>query len=133
MNNFEKIEEILRTMDFEFFGKGMHKITAEVMLNSKDAIFLDIRSMTEYETICFNLKHDINMLHIPIEEIPDRLKEIPKNKIIGIFCSSATRASMVYLYLRALDYKKVKIIQGGFDSVIAELKPGKLYKRINSK
>jgi len=131
MINNNSIENVLKSMNFDFFGKGKHKIKAEIILNNKTAVFLDVRSKEEYETVAFNLKHNMQVLHIPTEEIPDRLNEIPKEKLTGIFCSSSVRASMVYLYLRALGYENVKIIQGGYDSVIEELKPGKLYKIIN--
>jgi rhodanese-related sulfurtransferase len=70
------------------------------------------------------------MLHIPTTEIPDRLNEIPRNKNIGIFCSSGVRATIVYLYLWANDYENVCILEGGYKGIVDEFKPAKLLKKI---
>jgi rhodanese-related sulfurtransferase len=40
---------------------------------------------------------------------------------------------MVYLYLRALGFDKVKIIDGGYTELVEELKPGKLLKQLSQK
>jgi len=45
------------------------------------------------------------VLCIPITEVPNRLKEIPKGKHIGIFCSGGVRATIVYLYLTSFCQK----------------------------
>ncbi len=132
MERNKNIEEVLQSMDFEFFGNSKHKISPDALLKTEGAVLLDVRSMIEYETISFNLIHNISMLHIPVDKIPERLSEIQKDKMTGIFCSSSVRASMTYLYLRALGYENVRILQGGYDSLVAELKTGKLYKYIKS-
>ncbi len=124
------LEKVLKTMTLEFFGTGKHKISASTHLEKDNAVFLDIRSQEEYETLAFNLIYHMPVIHIPTDEIPDRLNEIPKDKNVGIFCSSGVRASMVYLYLQGLGYEKVRIIDGGYQGIFNELKPGKLLKFI---
>ncbi len=128
----KELEKVLKTMTLDFFGKGKHKISASAHFSNKDAVFLDVRSPEEYNTISFNLVYHMPVLHIPICEIPERLSEIPKDKIVGIFCSSGTRASMVYLYLRSLGYENVRVIEGGYAGLAEEFKPGKLLKHLNS-
>jgi rhodanese-related sulfurtransferase len=129
MNN--KIEEIMKSMTFDFFGNGKHKITPSMHLSSKDSVFLDVRSKEELETIAFSLVHHMPVLHIPVNEIPDRLSEIPHDKAVGIFCSSGVRSTMAYFYLRTLGFDNVRIIEGGYAELVDDFKPGKLLKHIN--
>lgn len=126
-----KIEQLLKTMTFEFFGSGKHKISPAMHLTEKNSLFLDVRSYQEFETIAFSLVHHMPVLHIPIDEIPERVKEIPRDKIVGVFCSSSVRSTMVYLYLRSLGFDNIKIIEGGYAKFVEELKPGKLLKQLS--
>ncbi|MBN1603155.1 MAG: rhodanese-like domain-containing protein [Chitinispirillaceae bacterium] len=128
MNN--KIDEIMKSMTFDFFGNGKHKITPSIHLSSKNSVFLDVRSKEELETIAFSLVHHMPVLHIPIDEIPARLSEIPCDKTVGIFCSSGVRSTMTYFYLRTLGFDNVRIIEGGYAELVDDFKPGKLLKHI---
>jgi len=127
MNEFV---DILRAMDLEFFANGKHKITAEKLFESKDALFLDVRSKEEVESIAFPLKFQAECIHIPTNEIPERLSEIPKNKTVGIFCSAGIRAAIVYAFLRANGFDNVKIIVEGYLDVVNALKPGKIWRAV---
>jgi len=40
---------------------------------------------------------------------------------------------MVYVYLSALGFDKVRIIEGGYVELVEELKPGKLLKHCSEK
>jgi len=133
MEETKKVADILKSMTLDFFGRGKHKITPENHFRSEDTLFLDVRSSKESETLSFRLVHHMPVLNIPIEEIPDRLDEIPKDKLVGIFCSSGVRATLVYLYLRLFGYEKVRIIEGGYNSISEEFKPGKLFELLKSK
>jgi rhodanese-related sulfurtransferase len=128
----KNLDDVLKSMTLEFFGKGNHKISASNHFSKENSLFLDVRSHEEYKTLAFSLVYHMPVLHIPISEIPDRLDEIPKNKTIGIFCSSGVRSTMVYLYLRGLGFENVKIIEGGYSEIAAEFKPGRLLKHLMS-
>lgn len=127
MNN---LNELLRSMTFDFFGSGKHKIEMEALLATQDAVFLDVRSRQEYESLQIRLEHHIRVLWIPIDEIPDRYAEIPRDQTVGIFCSAGTRSTFVYLYLRSLGYENVRIAPSNYDAITSQLMPGKLYKAI---
>ncbi len=64
------------------------------LLKLNKAFILDVRTKEETAILNFNFAYNI-----PTAEIPERLNEIPKNKTIIIFCSSATRATIIYAYL----------------------------------
>jgi len=127
----DKINDIMQSMTFDFFGSGKHKISPSMHLTEKNSLFLDVRSNEEIETIAFSLVHHMPVLHIPIDEIPDRVNEIPKDKTVGIFGSSGVRSTMVYLYLRTLGFQNVRVIEGGYAELADEFKPGKLLKQLN--
>jgi len=126
----DRMNEVMKSMTFEFFGSGKHKISPSVHLTEKNSLFLDVRSEEEFNTIAFSLVHHMPVLHIPVDQIPDRISEIPGDKTIGVFCSSGVRATMVYVYLRALGYDNVRVIEGGYAELSDELKPGKLLKHL---
>ncbi len=127
------LDKILKGMTFEFFGSGKHKIEMETLLTTQDAVFLDVRSRPEGESIQLGLKHHIKTLWIPIDEIPERYGEIPRDATVGVFCSAGTRSTLVYLYLRTLGYDNVRIAHGNYDAIISMLLPGKLLKFINAR
>ncbi len=129
----ERIENIMKSMTFEFFASGKHKVKASDHFSKDNALFLDVRSTKERNTLSFELIYHMPVLHMPISEIPDRLSEIPKDKHIGIFCSSGVRATIVYVFLRARDYENVLILEGGYSNIVEEFKPSKLLKTIRHK
>ena len=124
----EKLENILRKMDFNFFGSGQHTIGMEKaarLIGKKDrAIFLDVRTPEEVKLLPFPFA-----LHIPVNELPERLNELPKDKLIIIFCSSIVRAAIVYPYLLAKGFDEVKILHATTENLASVLKPGPIYKR----
>lgn len=127
------LDSLLQSMTFDFFGSGKHKIKSTMFLAEKDSLFLDVRSNEELETIAFSLVHHMPVLHIPINELPERVSEIPKDKLVGVFCSSGVRSTMAYLYLRTLGFDNVKIVEGGYAEMVEELTPGKLLKQLSIK
>lgn len=129
----KRIEEILRFYNFENFGKEEHKIYPEEFFRLENTILLDVRSREEMETVSFPLVHSTTLLETPINEIPERTGEIPRDSLIGIFCAASIRATMVFLYLRALGFTNVKILAGGYDKLFPELRPGVLYKSFSDK
>lgn len=46
-----------------------------------------------------------NTVNIPLDQIADRMKEIPKDKLIYVHCSTGARADMAYQELKKAGYK----------------------------
>ena len=125
------MEKALKMMELSFTGRGGHVMNFEKFLTKKGAIFLDVRSKEECDTLRFNFDlFGIEVLEMPIEELPDRLDELPKDRLIGTFCSSKTRAAWAYIYLISKGYDKVKWISAGNEDVGALLKPGRIFKQL---
>ena len=125
-----ELKNILKQMDLEFFARSKHKISPEKLFESKNNVFLDVRSIEEAQTVTFPLKFQAQYIHIPTNEIPDRLSDIPGNKTIGVFCSAGIRAALVYAFLRANGFQNVKILVGGYQAVLEQLKPHKIWGHI---
>jgi rhodanese-related sulfurtransferase len=64
-------------------------------LVAQGALLLDVRTASEFAR--GNLAGAIN---IPLDELPDRLGELPKDKTIVTYCSSGSRASQAADLLR---------------------------------
>ncbi|MCS6992434.1 MAG: rhodanese-like domain-containing protein [Anaerolineales bacterium] len=60
-------------------------------------------------------------LNIPINELPARLAELPKDKAtpIVILCKSGHRGSLALVYLQSLGYTNVRNLAGGMNAWIA--------------
>ncbi len=126
-----ELEKVISEMDFQYFGTGQHKMEPDVFLTKENALFLDVRAREEVETVQIQLKHFCDTLEIPTNEIPARINEIPKDRLIGVFCSAGVRATIIFIYLKSKGYENVKIILGGYPPLMAAIMPGKLYKTLN--
>ena len=128
-----ELDSVLRTMTLEFFGGGKHKISPEALFGTESAVFLDVRSSPEQQSLDLPLEHHVTVLRIPTNEIPDRVDEIPRDRLVGVFCSAGTRATLVYAYLRTRGYRDVRIVHGGYEAVVDAIKPGKLWQHLEQR
>ena len=124
------MEQILRNLTLDFFGKGKHKITPEKFFEIEDGIFLDVRSKEEAASISIKMGYHLNIqsINIPINEIPDRIDEIPKENPVAVFCPASVRSAIVYAYLLSQGFSNVRIIEGGYPALTEAVMPGKVLK-----
>ncbi len=123
----KKFDYILRKFDLHYFGNGNYKISFEKMMKlfkDDSAFIIDVRTRLENEYLQFDFAKNI-----PIDEIPDSIDKIPKDKTIVVFCSSSTRATIVYAYLLLLDYD-VKILVDKISEIADKFKPGYVLKNL---
>jgi len=116
----------LKTCDFDFWSTAQHKVTPAAFFErwaKGEAVLLDVR--TDLETTYIDLPF---ALHIPIDELPDRLAEVPRDKLVATFCSGTDRAGVAFAFLRSKGYDNVRILKGGYADLTAELLPGRLRK-----
>ena len=124
------MEELLKELTLDYFGEGRHKITPANLFKMEKAVFLDVRSKEENETLHIHLRHhkNIKILNIPLDELPQHLDEIPKDIPTGIFCPANVRSTIAMVYLMQEGYKDVRIVEGGYAALTDEMKPGKVLK-----
>lgn len=129
------MDQLLRKMNLKFFGEGRHKLTPEKVLEMKNVILLDVRSREEAEAISITFKHypNITCMHIPLDELPDRIGEIPGEGSIAIFCPANVRASIAYVYLLTKEFSDVRILDGSYAALVEIVKPGAVWKVVQNK
>ena len=125
-----ELETVISNMDFTFFGTGQHKMSVEDFFKQERPLLLDIRAPEELETVRLPLTHQCEVLEIPTNEVPARLTEIPKDRLIGVFCSSGVRCVIIYIYLKSKGYNQVRALSGGYAPLMEAVMPGKIYQRI---
>ena len=122
------MENALKKMNLEFLGTGKHKVSVDKLFETQNIILLDVRDKNEVEILKFNLEIlGIETIHIPINELSDRLSELPENKQIACFCSSGTRSAWAYIYLFSKAYN-AKWLDASNEDLAKMLKPGKVLK-----
>lgn len=72
-------------------------------------------------------------LEIPVNELPARLNEIPRDKIVATLCTAGDRSNVAFAYLQAQGFENVRIISGGYANIIPEVWPGKVRKTLQAK
>jgi NADPH-dependent 2,4-dienoyl-CoA reductase/sulfur reductase-like enzyme/rhodanese-related sulfurtransferase len=75
----------------------------------KNGILLDIRTPKEYEQ-----KTIPGAINIPLDELRDRMNEIPKDKTIYLFCEIGLRGYLSQRILRQHGYQNMYNLSGGF-------------------
>ncbi|MBN1667024.1 MAG: rhodanese-like domain-containing protein [Anaerolineales bacterium] len=124
----KQFDQWLAGLDLSFWGTAQHKVTPAQFFErqaSDGAILLDLRSPEEVSQLAFPFA-----LHIPVNELPKRLAEVPNDRMVATFCSSVTRAVVAWVYLQLNGYNQARILDARYDELTVELLPGKVYKRL---
>jgi len=77
------------------------------LLSEKKAILVDIRF--KEETAAWRMGFG---LFIPLNELPKRLKELPKDKIIVVACPHKDRSAIAMAYLRSKGFNARYLVDG---------------------
>lgn len=96
----ENFDEYLKSFDLK--ERTDMKIKSVEMLNMLEdgtAVLIDIRFKKEFEA--WNLPFSKN---IPLNELPNRLNELPKDKLIITACPHNDRANIARMYLTMKGY-----------------------------
>ena len=96
--------------NFDYAARKDMKVSADQladMMVEKSVLLVDIRFQEEY--LAWRMGFGVN---IPLPELPDRLKELPKNKIIVTACPHKDRAIIAMVYLRSNGFKAKYLSDG---------------------
>lgn len=125
-STMEGLGEKISRMDFIFLGSGQHGMSVEGMrknLGNEHVVFLDVRTNEEVSHVSFPFAK-----HIPLNELPGRINEVPKGKLIVAFCASVFRGAIAYTYLLSQGFEEVKALTASIEDMLKLFKPGALYK-----
>ena len=81
----------------------------DMLDNNEDFLLLDVR--TENEVLVSKISD--KSIHIPMNDIPNRLGDLDSNKEIIVYCKSGKRSAKVCEYLELNNYTNVKNLSGG--------------------
>ncbi len=73
-----------------------------------DVVVLDVREQWEYDE-----GHIPGVVHLPMNDVPARLDEIPTDKTVVLTCRSGNRSGQVTKYLEENGFDNVHNMQGG--------------------
>lgn len=109
-------------IDYEAFCHSISDnrkgITLEELRNKLKANepiqLLDVRELHEYR------EYNIGGIHIPLNELPERINELNPGKEIIVCCKSGTRSAIAATMLTEKGFTNVKNLIGGLDSLREE-------------
>ena len=82
--------------------------TAAALQERDDVLLIDVREQWEYDE-----GHIPGITHIPMNEIPNRLSEIPTDKTVVLTCRSGNRSGQVTDFLQQQGFENVHNMNGG--------------------
>ncbi len=83
---------------------------AVVLWKAKEAVIIDVRTPEEYRQ-----GHIPGVALIPLNELADRLDEIPKDKKVLLICRSGNRSAQGTKLLRNKGFANVYNVSGGMN------------------
>ncbi|HEV2317778.1 MAG TPA: rhodanese-like domain-containing protein [Thermoplasmata archaeon] len=86
-------------------------LAALLRAGPSDLLVLDVREDDERETARIEPS-----IHIPMNEVPGRLIEIPTDRRVVVYCHHGHRSAMVAGYLEGQGYPRVLNLTGGIDA-----------------
>lgn len=82
-------------------------------------VLLDVREPYEREIASIEPS-----LHIPMNDVPQRLAEIPRDRQVVVYCHTGGRSMMVASYLMGEGFPSVANLSGGIDAWSRRVDPG---------
>lgn len=101
-------DHYLRAFDYE--ERSHMKIGIREMLDlykQRQVQIIDVRFREEYQVYHFDF-----IKHIPLNELPDRIKELDKTKTIVTVCPVYDRAAIARIYLTLRGYNSRYLVDG---------------------
>ena len=114
------MDNYIRSLDMQAIVSAKVEADSFIeMYNKGEAILLDVRYGFEHKV--WGLSFTCNF---PLNELPDRLGELPKDKIIVCACPEACRSNIAKQYLSLKGFN-AKILTCGMITLMERLKGGK--------
>ena len=114
---------ITKLIDYEEFCNPVNptditpRELSEKLARGEDVVLIDVREPYEWSA-----GHIEGATHIPMNQVPQRLAEIPKDREVVMICRSGGRSGHVQEHLiRSAGYTKVKNLVGGMQRWATEV------------
>ena len=113
LNGINRVRSI-KPMNYEISPREVKELQA----SSKELTVLDVREFWERETATISPSE-----HIPMTEIPARVRELDPEQHIVVYCHHGVRSLSVTDWLRKQGFEKVQSMAGGIDKWSVEIDP----------
>ena len=126
----DKLDQIVASFDLEGLTARGFKINFDKFIDlfqKGEAILLDIRTEEEVKFLPLTAFG----INIPLHKLPERLNEIPKDKVVALYCPGGHRSSMAYLYLRAKGFDNIKVLGISQEELAGKIRPPLVKKLLN--
>jgi len=100
--------QVTRLIDYEGFCNPMDITAKELSESAEGFVLVDVREPSEWNT-----GHLEGAIHIPMQQVPARAEEIPRDRDVIVYCRSGGRSARVQQFLQSLGYTRVKNLTGG--------------------
>jgi rhodanese-related sulfurtransferase len=92
------------------------EVAEKLKANPERVLLLDVREPFERDAAVI-----LPSIHIPMNDIPERAEEIPRDRELIVYCHSGSRSLMVAGYLEHRGFKLVANLLGGIDAWSVEV------------
>jgi rhodanese-related sulfurtransferase len=87
----------------------------QIKSNSDNHVVLDIRKPGEWSDGVLP-----NAVTITLQELEEKIEQVPRDKVIHVYCKSGGRAKMAASILQNNGVKEIVLATGGIDAIAAE-------------
>ena len=84
---------------------------AQRLMGEGGVLVLDVREPDEHATASLP-----DAMHIPMQDVPQRLAELPADRDIAVLCHSGRRSGIIVRFLRANGFPRAINVAGGIDA-----------------
>jgi rhodanese-related sulfurtransferase len=87
-------------------------------------LLLDVREPWEFALASITLDGAADTVNLPLQSLPQRLAELPKDRAIVCICHHGMRSAQAAGYLRQAGFQAVHNLRGGIDAWSLQVDPG---------
>ena len=112
---------VTHLIDYEGFCNPMDinpRQLSEKLNANEDVYLLDVREPHEW-----NAGHLEHAVHIPMQQVPARLNDLPRDREIVVYCRMGGRSANVQHFLKANGFTSVKNLIGGLQAWKRDVDP----------
>ncbi len=116
------LKELVSQLDLKGLLSNEPKVTLDAFLEkwkAGEAILLDVRTKEEQALTPLTAFG----IHIPLNELPERLNEIPKDKLVCTLCPGKIRATIAMCYLLTEGFENVRVLASSPSEIVDRVKP----------
>jgi adenylyltransferase/sulfurtransferase len=97
---------------------GATEVALKLRSSPEKVVLLDVREPFERRLAVIQPS-----VHIPMNEIPSRTDDIPRDRELIVYCHVGSRSMMVAGYLESLGFTAVANLAGGIDAWSVQVDP----------